>query len=177
MLTHSENVPLLCELALFYENCIKLCLPLQTVLQDELGWLEKEIELWVWASVLTTPDGNINCLRLHLLTLRRCFFSFSFFSFACYIWVESSSCSATRRWIIGFSRTQFKVLILKFVDLKNLVCVCVCVCVCQYFFFIFLTQFVVFFMKKKAYNISDVIEKQVISSEGAEPFPYICTQV
>ena len=32
-------------------------------------------------------------------------------------------------------------------------------------------------MKKKAYNISDVIEKQVISSEGAEPFPYICTQV
>jgi hypothetical protein len=130
MLTHSENVPLLCELALFYEKCEKLCLPLQTMLQDELGWLEKEIELWVWASVLTTPDGNINCLRLHLLTPRCCFFSFSFFSFACYIWVESSSSSATRRWIIGFSRTPFEVLILKFVNLKNLVCVCVCVCGC-----------------------------------------------
>lgn len=173
MLTHSENVHLLCELALFYENCIKLCLPLQSVLQDELGWLEKEIELWVWASVLTTPDGNINCLRLHLLTLRCCFFSFSFFSFACYIWVESSFSSATRRWIIGFSRTQFKVLILKFVDLKNLVSVCVC----QYFVFVFLTQFVVFFMKKKDYNNREVIEKQVMSSEDVGPVPNISTQV
>jgi hypothetical protein len=142
MLTHSANVPLLCELALFYENCVKLCLPLQTVLQDELGWLEKEIELWVWASVLTTPDGNINCLRLHLQTPRCCFFSFSFFSFACYIWVESSSSSATRRWIIGFSRTQFEVLILKFVNLKNLVCVC------QYFVFVYLTQFLDFFREE-----------------------------
>jgi len=161
MLTHSENVSLLCELALFYENCVELCLPPHSVLQDELGWLQKEIELWVWASLLTTPDGNINCLRLHLLTLRCCFFSFSFFSFACYIWVESSSSSATRRWIIGFSRTRFKVLILKFVDLKTPVSVCVCVNTSSSFSWHSLWCFS---WRKKGYNNREVIEKQVMSS-------------
>jgi len=59
------------------------------------------------------------------------------------------------------------------VDLKNLVSVCVC----QYFVFVFLTQFVVFFMKKKDYNNREVIEKQVMSSEDVGPVPNISTQV
>jgi hypothetical protein len=119
MLTYSENV---IEVSIVSLESYRTLLVASNYSVGRLGWLEKEIELWVWASVLTTPDGNINCLRVLLLT-PRCrlffFFSFSLFSFACYIWVESLFSSATRRRIIGFSGTQCKVFILRFVALKT----------------------------------------------------------